>query len=117
LIVSFGVGLALVSCPTSVKFSGSLMLLLTYCAVVGVPPFHACCPRKKLLSHQNVFVTVLFRKPWSASGVLGVPSKTVVPLTLMLISPLAWSPSLGNVWLSWSRIFTENMVVLLLFTR
>jgi len=50
-----------------------------------------------------------------ALGVAGVPSKTVTPLTLMLISPLAWSPSLGNVWLSWSRILTENIVVSLLF--
>jgi len=44
-----------------------------------------------------------------------VPSKTVVPLTLMLISPLAWSVSLMNVSLSWSNSLIENIVVSLLF--
>jgi len=53
--------------------------------------------------------------PWSGVGVAGVPSKTVVPLTLMLISPLAWSVSLMNVWLSWSNSLIENVVVSLLF--
>jgi len=83
--------------------------------VVVVPPFQAWYPRKNELSHQKVLVTLRFMYPWSGVGVAGVPSNTVVPLTLMLISPLAWSVSLMNVSLSWSNSLIENVVVSLLF--
>ena len=57
LTVSLGRFIVLVNCPIRVKFIGTVMFSLTYVSAPSIiPPFQACCPRKKLVrsSHHAV---------------------------------------------------------------